>query len=840
MNRKILILIFLYWLPLLAMSQSFERNLSKENWRLKNTKDKEWYTALVPGTVHTDLLHNKKIPDPFLADNESKLQYIESEDWEYQTSFLINKKELQNEHIELQFDGLDTYAKVYLNDSLILAADNMFRKWVIDVRKQIHLGKNTLKVLFESAVIRGKSEANKLSYQLPGDEKVFTRKAQYQYGWDWGPRFITCGIWKGVKLKFWNHAKINHVQFVQNKLEIEKAQVQFKLEIVCSKEFTYHLSTLNNNNEKIGDTLIKLNEGLNQILLSHQINHPKLWWTHNLGKQHLYNYSFVLGLSNKKLDSIPLCFGLRNIEWVQEKDEKGKSFYMKLNGIPIFAKGANYIPEDNFLPRVSLAKTKQLIMDTKAANINMLRIWGGGTYGSDELYQLCNENGVLIWQDFMFACAMYPGDSAFINSVNAEVYEQIIRLRNHPSLAIWCGNNEIEEGWKNWGWQKQYKYSATDSANIAGNYHNLFEEKIKEVIQHLDPNRFYWPSSPSIGWGRKESLTQGDVHYWGVWWGMEPFEVFEKKIPRFMSEYGFQGMPALKSFEKMGAVKQNMHGYEIDSNVLKTHQKHPRGYQTIQSYMKRDYIVPKNFEDYVYTSQLLQADGMKTAMEAHRRAMPYCMGSLYWQLNDCWPVTSWSSIDYNGHWKALHYQVKKSFNDLLISFEDKNDSVLVYIVSDKLENISGELKLKLMDFDGNILFVDSIEIIVNSNDSKVYYLIHKEKIGAFKHPRKLVLYASFYGEKEEFQSLYYFVKPKELNLTKPAIKLKYISNNTIEITSDKLAKNVFLSSESEQVLFDDNYFDLLPNEKKIVKLSGKVNQYTKPKIEIKSLFVTWH
>jgi beta-mannosidase len=231
---------------------------------------------------------------------------------------------------------------------------------------------------------------------------------------------------------------------------------------------------------------------------------------------------------------------------------------------------------------------------------------------------------------------------------------------------------------------------------------------------------------------------------------------------------------------------------------------------------------------------------MKTAMEAHRRAMPYCMGSLYWQLNDCWPVTSWSSIDYNGHWKALHYQVKKSFNDLLISFEDKNDSVLVYIVSDKLENISGELKLKLMDFDGNILFVDSIEIIVNSNDSKVYYLIHKEKIGAFKHPQKLVLYASFDGEKEEFQSLYYFVKPKELNLTKPAIKLKYISNNTIEITSDKLAKNVLLSSESEQVLFDDNYFDLLPNEKKIVKVSDKVNQYTKPKIEIKSLFDTWH
>ena len=794
----------------------------------------------MPGTVHTDLFHNKKIPDPFLADNESKLQYIENEDWEYQTSFLLSEKELQNEHIELQFDGLDTYAKIYLNDSLLLSTDNMFRKWVINVRKQIHLGKNTLKVQFESAVNKGKKEASKLSYQLPGDEKVFTRKAQYQYGWDWGPRFVTCGIWKGVKLKFWKHAKINHVHFVQNKLDTENAQVQFKFEIICSKESTYQLSTLKSKSEKIGDTLIQLNEGLNHIVFSHTINHPKLWWTHNLGKQHLYNYSFVLGLSNKKLDSIPLCFGLRNIEWVQEKDEKGKSFYMKLNGIPIFAKGANYIPEDNFLPRVSLAKTKQLILDAKAANINMLRIWGGGTYGSDELYQLCNENGILIWQDFMFACAMYPGDSAFVNNVKEEVKDQITRLRNHPSLAIWCGNNEIDEGWKNWGWQKQYKYSATDSASIAMHYHSLFEAQIKEYVEHLDGNRFYWPSSPSVGWGRKESLTQGDAHYWGVWWGMEPFEVYEKKVPRFMSEYGFQGMPALKTFEDIAAIKHHNNGYVVDSTILKIHQKHPTGYKTIQSYMDRDYKVPSSFEDYVYVSQLLQADGMKTAMEAHRRAMPYCMGSLYWQLNDCWPVTSWSSIDYNGNWKALHYQVKKSFNDLLISFEDKNDSVLVYVVSDKLENMQGKLRLKLMDFDGNIMIVDSLEIIVKSNASKVYYSFDNAKIKALEHSNKLVLSVSFDDKKEELGALHYFVKPKDLALNKPAIKLKYISNNTIEITSDKLAKNVYLSSQNEHLRFEDNYFDLLPHEKKIVKISAELNQNTKPKIEVKSLFETLH
>ncbi|MEI6881489.1 MAG: glycoside hydrolase family 2 protein [Bacteroidota bacterium] len=839
--RKIILIYFtLLCIPFGIRSQSFERDLSKENWQFKNVKDKLWLSAKVPGTVYTDLFHNKKIPDPFLADNESKLQFIDNEDWVYKTSFLIGAKELRNEHIEMQFDGLDTYAKVFLNDSLILVPDNMFRKWVVDVRKQIHLGKNTIRIQFESAVNKGKKEASKLSYQLPGDEKVFTRKAQYQYGWDWGPRFVTCGIWKGVKLKCWNHAKINHVQFVHHKLDTDKAQVQFKVEIICNEESTYQLSAINSKNEKIGDTLIKLNEGINHIALPHLIKHPKLWWTHNLGKQHLYNYSFVLSLSNKKLDSIPLCFGLRNIEWVQEKDEKGKSFYMKLNGSPIFAKGANYIPEDNFLPRVTIAKTKQLIKDAKAANINMLRIWGGGTYGSDELYQLCNENGILIWQDFMFACAMYPGDSVFVNNVKAELNDQIVRLRNHPSLAIWCGNNEIDEGWKNWGWQKQYKYSAIDSSIIANNYHSLFEEQIKQAVQSLDGNRFYWPSSPSVGWGRKESLSQGDAHYWGVWWGMEPFEVYEKKVPRFMSEYGFQGMPALKTFEDIAAIKHHDNRFVVDSNVLKVHQKHPSGYQTIQSYMERDYKIPKSFENYVYVSQLLQADGMKTAMEAHRRAMPYCMGSLYWQLNDCWPVTSWSSMDYNGHWKALHYQVKKSFNDLSISFEDKNDSVLVFIVSDKLEKIEGKLKIKLMNFDGSILFLDSLETIVKSNASKVYYSIHKDKIEAFKNPRKIVQSAIFSYEKEDVQSLHYFVKPKELDLSKAAIKLKYISNKTIEITTDKLAKNVFLSSEDELVGFEDNYFDLLPNEKKIVKLNGKLHLNVKPKIKVKSLFDTWH
>ena len=468
--------------------------------------------------------------------------------------------------------------------------------------------------------------------------------------------------------------------------------------------------------------------------------------------------------------------------------------------------------------------------------MNMLRVWGGGEYASDYFYQLCNENGILVWQDFMFACAMYPGDSAFLENVNAEVNDQIIRLRNHPSLAIWCGNNEIDEGWKNWGWQKQYKYNTTDSTKIWNDYVLLFEYNFKNAIQLLDKSRFYWPSSPSIGWGRKESLTQGDAHYWGVWWGMQPFKTYEKKVGRFMSEYGFQGMPSLNTFTKMGVLQFKNNDFKIDSTILKTHQKHPTGFETIQTYMERDYPIPKSFDNYIYVSQLLQAEGMKTAIEAHRRAMPYCMGTLYWQLNDCWPVTSWSSIDYDGNWKALHYQVKKSYNDLLVSFEEKNDSVLVFIVSDKLENIKGNLTITVLDFDGKIVLTENVETIVKSNNSSIYYYFDKSKLKGEFNLNNLVLSATFNNVNFNIKSLHYFVKPKDLLLQKPTINFRYLNKNQIEISSDKLAKNVYLRTDNKPYQFEENYFDLLPNEKKIIQVSGKYSKIDFFETWAKSLF----
>ncbi len=842
MKQLNILFIAIIGLPLLAISQTSTRDFSKEKWQFKNTKENNWFPAKIPGTVHTDLFENKIIPNPFTGNNEKLLQHIEQENWEYKTEFIITKTEYQNEHIELNFEGLDTYAKVYLNDSLILTANNMFRTWNLDIKKQLKIGNNQLEIIFESAVKKGIEESKKLPYELPGNEKVFTRKAQYHYGWDWGPRFVTCGIYKAIQLHFWNQAKINHVQFIQEKLTKELAIIQFKVEVNCSQKGNYHFEMYNSKPSRdlplFKDTIIELQKGINTVLLNAKIKNPELWWTHNLGKQNLYYYTIVLESAGKKIDLKHVKFGLRTIELIQEKDSFGKSFLFKLNGIPVFMKGANYIPEDNFLPRVPFSKTKQLINDAKAANMNMLRVWGGGEYASDYFYQLCNENGILVWQDFMFACAMYPGDSAFLENVKAEINGQIIRLRNHPSLAIWCGNNEIDEGWKNWGWQKQYNYNSIDSTKIWNDYVLLFENNIKNAIQLLDKDRFYWPSSPSIGWGRKESLTQGDAHYWGIWWGMQPFETYEKKVGRFMSEYGFQGMPNLSTFFKMGALQYGKNGLKIDSTILKTHQKHPTGFETIQTYMERDFNVPKSFENYVYVSQLLQAEGMKTAIEAHRRAMPYCMGTLYWQLNDCWPVTSWSSIDYDGNWKALHYQVKKSYENLLVSFEEKKDAVLVYILSDQLENIKGNLTIKVIDFDGKIVFTENLATIVKSNTSSIYYYFDKSKLKGDINLNNLVLSATFNNENTKINSLFYFVKPKDLLLQKPTIYFKYLNKNQIEISSDKLAKNVFLRTDNKSYKFEDNYFDLLPNEPKIIQVSGKYSKTDFFNTWAKSLFDT--
>lgn len=806
----------LFLLPLILWAQNSERNLDSENWYFKKMSDSNWLSAKIPGTVHTDLLSNKIIANPFLGSNEKQLQWIENESWEYQTNFPISKKERNHQNVILQLEGLDTYAEVFLNNHKILEANNMFRTWKVDVKNKLQIGTNTLKIIFKSAVSIGKAKAQKLPYTLPENERIFSRKAQYHFGWDWGPRLVTSGIYRPIKLIYWNNAIIENLKYDQEVLTDEIAKLNFNVTVNCKIAGKYNLK-INEIN-----TPFDLKTGINTIKLSYEIKNPKRWWTNGLGEAVLYPFEINLSQNTRKLDSKKLHIGLRTIEIVQEKDEKGKSFYFKLNGIPVFMKGANYIPPDSFLPRATDSVYKSLVNNAAKANMNMLRVWGGGVYPEDSFYNECDKNGILVWQDFMFACAMYPGDASFLDTVKNEVIDNVTRLQNHPSIALWCGNNESDEGWKNWGWQKQFQYSEQDSTQIWNDYEKLFHDVIPKTLDSLlSPNENrYWPSSPSIGWGKPESLTQGDSHYWGVWWGKEPFEIYEKKIGRFMSEYGFQGMPNLETFKSFATNEE----LNFDSEAVKNHQKHPTGYQTIAEYLELDYVVPTTFEDYIYVSQLLQADGMKTAIEAHRRAKPYCMGTLFWQLNDCWPVTSWSAIDYFGRWKALQYQTKRSFENVLLSVQKDNESYKINVINDFLISYSGILEAEIKNFKGELLWSTKVDFTAEANSNKVPLEIKRYDWKGIDES-SVYLSLQFISNGKQWTTNYFFVKPKELKLTKPTIKITKIDDLTIAISSDVLAKNVYLSA-NEEPFFSDNYFDVLPNQKVVVTLS-------KPAIEIK-------
>jgi beta-mannosidase len=631
-------------------------------WKFRRAGTKDWLPARVPGTVHLDLMRNNIIPDPYLRDNESKIQWIGEVGWEYMKTFQFTEDHFAWRHIDLISKGLDTYANVYLNDSLILVADNMFKDWTVDIKRILHIGTNTLRIQFPAVIPQNKAQYAKLTNKLPGDEKVVCRKAAYHFGWDWGPTLVTSGIWRPIYIREWNAVNVLGVQFIQKKLTDTLANIAAQFTMFAELGDSAEIRLLLDTTEILRQSVI-LNKGPNVIRGDFSIKNPKKWWPNGMGFQPLYNFGYEVYFNGKLAGEGRQKIGLRTIEFVQEKDSTGKSFYFKVNGVPVFIKGANYIPQDNFIPRVTDSTYRALIKDVREANMNMLRVWGGGIYENDIFYDLCDENGILVWQDFMFANSMYPGNKEFLDNVRDEAIQNIVRLRRHPCIALWCGNNEIDEGWKNWGWQKQYGYNAEDSAAIYKNYRIIFNLILPNNVRRFDSARAYIPSSPLHGWGRPESLTEGDSHYWGVWWGKEPVLNYEKKVGRFMSEYGLQSFPDYSTILKFTSPADRVLG----SAVMKAHQKHPTGYETIDEYLLRDFRKPKDFESYAYVSQLWQSRSIIKAIEAHRRAKPTCMGTLYWQLNDCWPVVSWSSRDYFGKKKALMYALPAAYDLVLVS-----------------------------------------------------------------------------------------------------------------------------------------------------------------------------
>ncbi len=806
-------------------------NLDK-GWVFQYTEDGKFYPAEVPGCIHTDLMANHLIEDPYFRDNEAKVQWVGEKDWVYEKNFDADAELFNYDKLELIFEGLDTYADVYLNDTLLLKADNMFREWLVNVKDRIVPGKNKLKIVFHSPLKINREKALQHSYALP-DERAWSRKAPYMFGWDWGPVLVTSGIWKPVYLRAWNGARIDALRIKTIYMDSLQAEIRVSMEIL-SKANTQASCIIDIQGNNSISKKINLKKGSNFIDISFNIDKPKLWWTHNLGEPYLYHLKARIKSDGDIFDEVSQSFGIRKIELVQEDDSIGRSFYFRLNGKAVFMKGANYVPQDNFPARVGPERYHRLISNVLDANMNMLRVWGGGIYENDLFYDLCDSAGILIWQDFMFACTMYPGDSSFLNNVKQEAVQNVKRLRNHPCIALWCGNNEVDEGWKNWGWQKQFKYTEAEQQKIWGDYKDLFDTLLPEVIHKYDGTRSYWPSSPSIGWGHPESLKEGDSHYWGVWWGHEPFDIFEKKVGRFMSEYGFQGYPPMKTIEAFTLPADRV----IGSPVMKAHQKHPFGEELIREYMQRDYPVPTDLETYDYLSQLNQAEGIRKAIEADRRAMPVCMGTLYWQLNDCWPVISWSGFDYYYRKKALHYFVKKAFRNVLISPVAEDGFLNIYIISDLMDTVSSEMTMSLQKMDGSELWHKDTMLNILPLKSLIYFRRALNKLVDKNMEDKV--YLKVWLNKDNgilSDNTLYFSPVKELNLQKPMLSIVVSPENnvySIHLNSKNLVKNIYLSTSLEGE-FSDNFFDLYPGINREIKFIPAYNNSAELKIGIQTV-----
>lgn len=824
-----------------------------QGWTFAQAGSDNWLTAEVPGTVHQDLLNHNLLPNPFWGTNEDSIQWVEKEDWEYKTVFNVTEVQLARDAAILVFEGLDTYADVYLNGALLIRGDNMFIGYSVPVKEVLRKGENRLHILFHSPVKMALPQLASNGFEYPADNdhsdkrvSVFTRKAPYSYGWDWGIRMVTSGIWRPVSLYFYDVASINdyHVKQVSltdslakisNRLKINSVlsgNVEADIIVTCSISGQQPITVRHN---------VTLSPGLNFVDVPIDISEPVRWMPNGWGEPALYDFTAQVVCKGKTIASKHHRIGLRSVRLVNEKDEFGESYYFEVNGVPMFAKGANYIPNDILLPSMTDERYAALFRDIKEANMNVIRVWGGGTYEDERFYDLADENGILIWQDFMFGCTAYPADPTFLKRVSDEADYNIRRLRNHACLAMWCGNNEILEGLKYWGWQS--RYTPEIYAQLCLNYDKIFRKLLPAKVKELDEGRFYVHTTPYFSnWGRPDSWAIGDSHNWGIWYGKKPFESSDEEIGRFQSEFGFESFPEMKTI----ATFASQDDYEIESDVMKAHQKSTLGNDLIRTYMERDFIVPEKFDDFVYVGLVLQGQGIRHCLEAHRRNRPYCMGSLYWQLNDSWPVVSWSGIDYYGNWKALHYQAKRAFAPVIINTIVEKDSLNVYIISDMLKDMPNlTLSMRLMDFNGRKLSQNSIKTAVQSNRSIKVYGVALDDVADEAIRTECLMSLSLKDSRGRIlaQKEHYFVPTKDLKLPQAEIKreIKVMDGRCeISLSSARLAKDVFIQIPYQGARFSDNFFDILPGEsRKIIITSPEIKRNVTPDITIKHIRQTY-
>ena len=705
-----------------AESQNVIEQSLNQGWTLTGDTLSIKMQVDVPSVVQQSLYENGVIPHPYLGTVENQLLWISDHVWDYALRFDVDEGLLEKEFVELVFEGLDTYADISLNGYELISTDNQFREWKVDVKRYLKEKDNLLEVHFTGYDSVMTDLYEQVLPVLP-EKYAVSRKAPYQHGWDWAPKYKNVGIWKPVKLMGWNEVRLEDAYAVTGIADSVHAMLTLHLDVENATNGEYEV-IVSTGSTILANRSLSLSKGRHHKVFPVFIQDPQLWWPNEMGEQPLYDFEVVLKKDDRVLDTKKFKTGIRTFEMVDELDSIGRAFYFKVNGVPMYAKGANYVPEEMIETWINADNTLKLLKMAKDAHFNMLRVWGGGIYPSDDFFNICDSLGILVWEDFMYAGSMYPFDETFLENARIEAEEQVRRLASHPSLALWCGGNEISEGYYNWGWQKSLGWSEEDDQAIKAGYDRLFEGILPWSVEIYDGSRPYWPSSPSKGWGRPESLTEGDVHYWGVWWGEQPYEMYREKVGRFNSEYGYQSYPDYSTLQKIAQGK----ALSKDAKVIAAHQKHPRGTRQIDDFIKRYFpnVKPKDFEEYVHLSQLSQAYGMEVAIEAHRTAKPYNMGTLYWQLNDAWPVTSWSSIDYYGNPKVFYERLKTLYAPVLLSLDKKDYGV--FVTSDLLRDIDGTLTVAVCDLEDLKLdrlkdhpkFEQKVKVEMDANENRKY------------------------------------------------------------------------------------------------------------------------
>jgi beta-mannosidase len=799
-----------------------------------------WKPASVPGDVHLDLLNGGLIPDPFYRDNVTRLQWIEDSDWEYRDSFQVDADLLATKNVDLVFDGLDTDAEVYVNGKLVLTPDNMFRAWRVPVKGYLKPGLNALSIMFPSPIKLARQRAEQDGWRTKNHvltpEKTYLRKAAYEYGWDWGPRLVTSGIWRPVRLEGWNEARISNLYVRQVDTGAGVARLNVEVEVTACSPGTADLQIDWSEGVERGSYLqsATLHEGVNHLLVPIEIVKPHLWFPAGYGSQPLYLVTAKLKVGGSSADEASSRVGLRTIVLRRDVDQWGRSFEFVVNGIPIFAKGASVIPFDSFPSRVTAADYRRILESARDANMNMVRQWGGGYYESDEFYEICDELGIMVWQDFMFSNEWQPGTYAFKQNVEAEVEYQVRRLRNHPSILLWCGNNETEASW---AWPRTVEMTRHDpeiARHMWQNYLTLFSGVVGATVEKLDAETPFWPSSPSADYedtsgdfimpemaslASPQSYVSGDMHNYGI----KTPDQYEEFFPRFMSEYGWLSFPDMRTIERF-TLPGDRTG--ITDKVMLSHQDTPNGNADILREVRRRYGEPKDLSSLVYLSQLAQAEWVKTGAEHLRRNRPRTMGSLFWQLNDCWPVASRSSIDYYGRWKALQYYAKRFYAPLLVSPHVENGALAVYVVSDSTSDSQVTVRLRIMLPNGTVLNERNQPARVPALSSAVYLKIPMDEIqreSGAESGNAFAVADLFVGDKMVSRNLLYFSPVLRQLIAKPEIHADLADDGglrKVRLSSTALARGVYLSFGGEDVRASDNYFDLLPNEERVIELSG--------------------